>query len=439
MMPFPSDPGGNGPFRPAVALYIHLPFCRTRCTYCDFATYAGLESLMRPYVGAVCKEMEAEAIRWEPVTISSVYVGGGTPSLLPLDSLADLVRGVHSTFDLSRCREFTVEVNPGTVDQAYLLGLRSLGVDRLSVGIQSVHEDELHMLGRIHSWSEATTAVAAARRSGFDNLSLDLLFGLPGQTVETWAETLEEALALRPDHLSLYGLSLEEGTLLAQWVDGGQLPSPDEDRAATMYELAEDVLARDGFFHYEISNWARAEDEPEDGSRRWWPDGDHTDVIPSRSEEISPYVSRHNLTYWRNQPWLGVGAAAHSWMPGDLWRDDLDERLDHAEGRRWANPDHPEDYVVATACRSNPLSNCRDVQRINGKLEMGETMMLGLRLAEGVSSESFGTRFGVALKDVFGGELDDLRRLGLLTWDGRIARLTGRGRLLGNRVFERFL
>lgn len=439
MMPFPSDPRGRGSFRPAVALYIHLPFCRARCTYCDFTTYTGLEGLMHPYVGAVCKEMEVEATRWEPVTISSVYVGGGTPSLLSLDSLSDLVSGVRSTFDLSKCREFTVEVNPGTVDQVYLSGLRSLGVDRLSVGIQSVHEDELRMLGRIHSWSEATAAVAAARRSGYDNLNLDLLFGLPGQTVETWAETLEEILALRPEHLSLYGLSLEEGTLLAQRVEEGELPSPDEDQAATMYELAEEVLARNGFFHYEISNWARAEDEREDASRRWWPDGDRTDVMLSLSEEISPYVSRHNLTYWRNQPWLGVGAAAHSWMPARLWRDGLDARLDPAEGRRWANPDHPEDYVAAIACRSNPLFNCRDVQRIGRQLEMGETMMLGLRLAEGVSSESFRTRFGVALKDVFGGELDDLRRLGLLTWDGRNARLTGRGRLLGNRVFERFL
>lgn len=423
-----------------VALYVHVPFCQARCSYCDFNTYAELGNLIPAYLKALCQEVAAARDRWGELRVSTVYIGGGTPSLLPLNLLTDLIGVVRATFDLSPCREITLEANPGTLTGSYLAGLRSLGIDRLSIGAQSAHEQELRMLGRIHSWDDVVRAVDEAYGSGFENLSLDLLFGLPGQSLDHWAETLEEALALEPRHLSLYGLTLEEGTPLGEQVASGDLPAPSEDTAAAMYELAEETLAEAGFFHYEISNWARmtnAASSP--GDRRWWPGSDVSGLGSETSEAVSPYVCRHNMTYWRNEPWLGVGAGAYSWMTSDVSSDRQNASETPTVGERWANRGHPEDYVAACGRIGCSDSLRVDVERIDRRLGMGETMMLGLRLAEGVTCERFEARFGVRVGEVFGRQLESLRRLGLLTWDGAAVRLTGRGRLLGNRVFERFI
>ena len=415
--------------RNPVALYVHIPFCRSRCDYCDFNTYAGLDELMPAYVAAVCWEIEAAGERWGRLTVPTVYFGGGTPSILPLDLLAQILHVSRSTFHVSDDAEITLEANPGTVTLAYLRGLRALSVNRLSLGAQSAHDDELRLLGRIHTlradahqgeaWAEAVEAVDWARGAGFANLNLDLIFGLPAQTLARWRETLEAALELSPEHLSLYCLSVEEGTPLEKRIASGELPAPDDDLAAEMYELAEEALAEAGFFHYEISNWARTNCElriANNESRGWWPEPETT------SEEVSPYVCRHNLIYWRNEPWLGVGAGAHSWLGG----------------RRWANVRHPQKYIAAcgTSCQ---LVLRQEVEKIDHRLEMGETMMMGLRLAEGVDDTRFRARFGRGLEEVFGAELAELRALGLLEWDGRVARLTARGRLLGNQVFVSFV
>jgi len=412
--------------RNPVALYVHVPFCRARCAYCDFNTYAGLENLMPAYVAAVCEEVRAAGERWGRLTVPTVYFGGGTPSLLPLDLLAELLRVLRFTFRVPDDAEITLEANPGTVTLAYLRGLRELGVGRLSLGVQSAHDEELRLLGRIHTWAQAVETVQAARAAGFDNLNLDFIFGLPARTLARWGETLEAALGLEPEHLSLYCLSVEEGTPLGRCIASGELPAPDEDLAAEMYELAEEVLAREGFFHYEISNWAKENDQcqmTDDQSQRWWPRPETSNLRPeTMSEEISPYVCRHNLTYWRNKPWLGVGAGAHSWLGG----------------RRWANVRHPQEYIAA--CGTDCQSVLRqEVEEIDRRLEMGETMMLGLRLAEGVRAGPFEARFGRAMGDVFEEELRELRELGLLEWDERVARLTARGRLLGNQVFVYFV
>jgi oxygen-independent coproporphyrinogen-3 oxidase len=206
-----------------------------------------------------------------------------------------------------------------------------------------------------------------------------------------------------------------------------------------MYELAEELLADADFFHYEISNWARLDRGAQSAACSWWPGSGASGLATGPSEAFSPYVCSHNLIYWRNEPWLGVGAGAHSWMPGEVLSGGSPSTPRAVGGQRWANVDHPEDYLAAiaeTACRTFWR---RDVEDIDRTLEMGETMMLGLRLAEGVTAERFAVRFGVALADVFGEELTKLSRLGLLAWDGEVARLTARGRLLGNRVFERFI
>jgi oxygen-independent coproporphyrinogen-3 oxidase len=413
----------------SIALYVHLPFCRKRCTYCDFNTYAGLNELVPTYVKALCREIETAGQRWNALDVSTTYLGGGTPSLLPIDLLGDLFDATHRVFHVSADLEITIEANPGTVTPAYLRSLRGLGINRLSLGVQSTHDDELSMLGRIHTWRDTVGTVESARKVGFENVSFDLMFGLPGQTEGRWEETLRTVLDLEPEHLSLYGLTLQEDTLLARQIAGGTLPAPEEARAAAMYELAESILVEEGFFHYEISNWAELRDGWHDEkhfSSTWWPDV--PDVKHRPSEAISQCVCRHNLTYWRNQPWLAVGAGAHSWL----------------DGQRWANVIHPEDYVaVWLGDDLSEVENLRaasqDVEEIDESLEIGETMMLGLRLAEGMSNRRFESRFRKSLPHVFGSELEKLREQGLLAWDGSVARLTRRGRLLGNRVFERFI
>lgn len=374
-----------------VALYVHIPFCRSRCHYCAFNTYAGLDSLIPAYGEA----LRAEAQRAPEVRAHTLYFGGGTPSLVPADLLTPLIRFLRERFALPEDAEVTLEANPGTVDEAYLRALRAAGVNRLSLGAQSAHEDELRLLGRRHTWEETTAAVRAARAAEVAVINLDLIYGLPGQTMARWQETLEAALALAPDHLSLYALTLEEGTPLAEWVARGELPPPDDDLAAEMYEWAQERLEQAGFFHYEISNWARM-----------GPEG--------------PLLCRHNLTYWRNEPYLGLGAGAASWWGG----------------RRWTNVQHPAEYIRRLAAG---LPVAEEIEEIPLRLEMGETMMMGLRLTEGVKDARFRTRFGCGLAEVFGAELARLAEAGLLEWDGQTARLTPRGRLLGNQVFAEFL
>jgi oxygen-independent coproporphyrinogen-3 oxidase len=303
-----------------------------------------------------------------------------------------------------------LEANPGTVDMEKLCALREIGLQRLSLGVQSAHPAELTRLGRVHTWEEAVAAVEAARNAGFGNLSLDLIYGLPGQTLACWEGTLDAVLALSPDHLSLYALKLESGTPLAERVASGELAAPDADLAADMYELASERLHAAGFWHYEVSNWARGSAPP---SEIWAlpPDG--------WTERIGPWISRHNLVYWRNRPWLGVGAGAHSWL----------------DGRRWHTPLDPRSYVTAVAEERVE----EDVLVIPEALARGETMMMGLRLAEGVTDARFQARFGVGLAEAYDDVLVRFRRLGLLAWDGQRVRLTAAGRLLGNQVFAAFL
>jgi oxygen-independent coproporphyrinogen-3 oxidase len=371
-----------------LALYLHVPFCRRRCNYCDFNTYAGLEALFAPYVAALAQEIR-QAGRGERV--ASVFFGGGTPSVLPVNLVAELMAACHGAFALDVDAELSLEANPGTVNQADLDALRRLGINRLSLGLQSSHPDELALLGRLHTFEQARQAVSMARAAGFDNLSLDLIYGLPQQSPEAWSATLQAVLALAPDHLSAYCLTVEPGTPLAAWVVSGQVPAPDPDLAADMYELAASVLERAGLRHYEISNWAR----------------------PGRE-------CRHNLVYWRNGDYLGLGAGAHS----------------HRHGRRWWNVLAPDEYIARLQAGQSPQAGAEE---IDPALAMGETMMLGLRLHEGVSAGAFRGRFGRELAQVYRQALDELAATGLVEWDGRRVRLTARGRLLGNQVFAQFL
>ena len=384
-----------------LSLYVHIPFCRAKCGYCDFNSYAGQEHLIPSYARALAQEARlwSEAAGGRPV--ETVYFGGGTPSLVPLSEMRLIMGALGDCFALAAEAEVSLEANPGTVDEAYLRGLRGLGFNRLSLGVQSFDDGELGALGRIHSAEEAREAYEAARAAGFDNINLDLMLGLPGQVVGQWRRSLEEALVLRPEHLSLYALTVEEGTPLAREVAQGSVPAPDPDVQADMYVWAEDRLARAGYEHYEISNWA----------------------LPDRH-------CRHNLTYWENREYVGLGAGAHSYM----------------DGVRSANAVHPAEYLrlVGEAGASGERGHARmgqvvSVERVDEALAMADTLILGLRLVEGVSLSGFRERFGVELSERYGDRLRELAQAGLVeTADGYL-RLTPRGRLLGNEVFQRFL
>ncbi|MBN2499264.1 MAG: radical SAM family heme chaperone HemW, partial [Anaerolineales bacterium] len=259
-----------------ISVYLHIPFCRHRCSYCDFNTYAGLESLMPNYVQALCNEVRQFASgSSDKQTVHTVFFGGGTPSLLPVDAFEQIFATLEDCFTILPGSEISLEANPGTVDLDYLRGLRSLGFNRISMGMQSAQPDELRFLERIHDYFDVTQAVRWARQAGFDNLSLDLIFGLPNQTLETWQENVNLALGMAPDHLSMYGLTVEHGTPLYHWVERGLVAEPDPDQAADMYEWAGDRMAGAGFEQYEISNWTGANAA---GEAR---------------------TCRHNLQYWR--------------------------------------------------------------------------------------------------------------------------------------------
>lgn len=383
--------GGNRP-KPdigseSLGIYIHIPFCRSRCTYCDFATFAGKEVLLPAYLDALAQEIA----RAPSLRAATVYFGGGTPSLLSPGQVSRLLAGLRGRFDLPAEPEVTMEANPGTLTPECPEGLRQAGVNRLSLGAQSFNPAELRLLGRGHGVPDVRRAVAWARAADFDNLNLDLIYGLPRQGLQAWRRNLEAALELSPDHLSLYCLTLEEDTPLGRAVARGEVPAPDPDLAAEMYLLAEAWLGEAGYRHYELSNWTK----------------------PGRE-------CQHNLIYWRHQPYLGFGAGAHSCFGG----------------YRFANLPSPEDYISRIGRRESP-EGFRE--QIPGELERAETVILGLRLVEGVDDARFRHRYGVSLFSLYAAQVAELEGLGLVEREGDRLRLTGQGRLLGNEAFMRFL
>lgn len=392
------------------SLYLHIPFCRHRCAYCDFNTYAGEDELIPAYVSAICRELEFSGKRWQEsnnskLTVHTIFFGGGTPSLLPVDALNQIVEQARSAFDVEPEAEITMEANPGTVSERYLREARRSGINRLSYGVQSANPEELRMLEREHSYLEAVKAFRQARRAGFDNLNLDLIFGLPEQSLQSWRNTLELVLGLRPEHLSLYALTLEHGTPMAHWVERGLMKAPDPDLAADMYELASEVLEAAGYRQYEISNWAV-------------------------TDQLGWRACRHNLQYWRGLPYLGLGAGAHG----------------YAAGVRTANVLAPKAYIqrcLEGAQGVFPRTPATvQVETVTPEAELGETMMMGLRLVEeGVSAGVFAQRFGRSLQDIYGQQIAKFVRLGLLEWTEKEERLrlTRAGRLVGNQVFLEFL
>lgn len=397
-------------------LYIHIPFCSARCTYCDFNTYAGIMHHLSDYLRALRAEIRMVGQAWcrshdDMLNVDTLFIGGGTPSLVPLEEYHLLKEALDESFLLNDNMEWSLEANPGTLTPDYLQGLHMLGVNRLSLGVQSTHADELKLLGRIHTYTEAQAAFDNARAYGFDNINLDLIYGLPRQSLGSWKESLQRVLKLQPDHLSLYALSVENGTPLHASVVCGELPLPDDDLSADMYTYAETLLDEAGYAHYEISNWARL-------------------LNHERADTLTPErICRHNVHIWRGQSYLGFGAGAHG----------------YASGLRYSNRLHPLDYIAAidsdTAPHDFPCSTAvLESMPIDPDLIRAESIILGLRLLrEGVDRSVYCERYGEPLEKRYAGILEDYHDTGLLELRKDRIRLTPRGHFLANQVMQAFL
>lgn len=391
----------------SLSLYIHIPFCRHRCSYCDFNTFANLEAYIPAYVDALCEEILAVTSQAHALLPAhTIYFGGGTPSLLSAASVERILAVCRQLFTVESDPEITLEANPGTVTLEWLRQVRELGVNRMSFGMQSADPVDLCILEREHGVMDVIRAMEWSRKAGFQNLSLDLIYGIPGQSLTSWANSLDFALRLRPEHISLYSLTVEAGTPFAHRIQRGLLQLPEEDLAADMYDYACQRLDDADFIHYEISNWAR-------------------------QDARSDYRCLHNLQYWLMLPYLGFGAGAHGF----------------AAGKRTANVGGVKAYIRRCSGedqRSFPAGPATaSLISIDRWAEMQETMMVGLRLLEhGVSAAKFEQQFAIGLWEVFSEQITRLIQAGLLEWaddDQENLRLSRRGWLLGNRVFREFI
>jgi oxygen-independent coproporphyrinogen-3 oxidase len=383
-----------------VGVYVHFPFCASRCPYCDFATEARAAPPHDAYADAVIAELAARGPGFATRRLRSIYFGGGTPGRWRADRVAAVVAAVGAAWPGAEALEVTVEMNPGDAAPEHLAALRAGGVTRLSLGLQSLDDGELRLLGRRHGRAEALAAVAAARAAGFADLACDLIFGLPGQTAARLAATLDEVCALAPEHLSLYGLTIEEGTPFAAARRAGRLELPDDDLQVELYRLCRARLAAAGYRHYEVSNWARPGKE-----------------------------AVHNGLYWRGVEYLGLGAAAHSLHLGDGVGGER-------EAERRANLRDPDAYVAAAAAgRFAPAT----VERLSPEARRREALWLGLRVLAGVPRDRFRAQYGVDPEAVDPAACADLAAAGLLAVEPDRLRLTDRGLLFADEVGARLV
>jgi oxygen-independent coproporphyrinogen-3 oxidase len=370
----------------AAALYLHIPFCRSKCPYCAFASIAGHQDLYQPYLASVAKELQFQVAAGLGGPLKSIFVGGGTPTVLPVSDLVWLLGVCQRIFAVERGAEITVEANPGTVDQAYLEALLAAGVNRLSLGMQTLVEPELSALGRSHTVDQALAAFRAARAAGFANISLDLMYGIPGQTPETWAVSLGQALSLAPDHCSLYQLTVEPGTPLLSHLRDVTLKLPDEEEILEMDAITRLTTTAAGLCQYEIANYA----------------------LPGRG-------CRHNLNYWFNGDCFAAGAAAVSYQNG-------------VRERRLADP---EEYIRRIGQGKTVVEDREELSR---ETSFRETVIVGLRLVEGIERQRLIKRYGLDPVEYYGNTLARLITGGYLTLAGDRLLITDKGRPLSNQI-----
>ncbi len=392
-----------------LSLYLHIPYCEAQCIYCDFNTYVGREGQFAAYVDALCREIaEAPAqlatLGGQPPNqqstisnlqsrpVQTIFFGGGTPTVLDAKQLAAILDTVRATYNVAADAEISTEANPGTVTEAMLRDLRAVGFNRLSMGAQSLDDAMLVTLGRHHNAREIGEAVQMARAAGFANLSLDFIFGLPGQTQQHWQQDLEGAIALDVPHLSVYSLIVEQGTPLARFIKQGRMAVPDDDAAGAMYDWTRQRLEVAGYGQYEISNWAKS----------------------------PAYECEHNKAYWRNTDWLAFGPGAHG----------------HLAGMRYHHILAPTAYIKRISDGKSTIKQ----ETLDLRGQAGETMMLGLRmLREGVDLARFRDRYGVPPAHFFASELDWLANNRLIERDTARIILTERAVPVANEVFVKFV
>ncbi|MFS8500668.1 MAG: radical SAM family heme chaperone HemW [Caldicoprobacter sp.] len=374
-----------------LGVYIHFPFCARKCHYCDFPSYQGMERWMQPYLEALCREILEWKEKVRDYAVKSIYLGGGTPTLFSGEQIARLLEICFNSFNVQKNAEITVEANPGTVDMADLFALRSAGVNRLSIGLQAWQDRHLRFLGRIHSSSDFVQSIMYAKEAGFENINVDVMFGLPSQTIEEWLETLEKVCSLKIQHISMYSLKVEDGTPLHRWYEEGKfsLPSQEEDRL--MYYKGREYVKRFGLRQYEISNFA----------------------IPGKE-------CVHNLIYWHNEEYIGCGSGAHSYFNDE----------------RFSNTSDVEEYIRAVT-DGTPKINYRE--RIGEENERFETIMMGLRLVEGVNKQKFKARFGKDIEFYYGKAIRKLVEQGLLIDDEVSIKLTEKGMDVQNVALLEFM
>jgi len=371
------------------AAYVHIPFCISKCRYCAFNSVVGDNSSYESYTAAVIREIEMSEVMPKP--LETVYFGGGTPTVLGADRLLRIFDTLSNHLRVSRYAEITIEANPDTVNVDLLAALRKAGFNRLSVGIQSFDDNLLKVLGRTHNSAKAVQAVCDAKDCGFDNISIDLIYALPYQTPADWQHDLESAIEIEPKHISLYELSIEDGTPFAEFCASGELGLPCEDDQVEMYSIARHILADSSYEHYEISNFA-----------------------------MKGYRSRHNQVYWRNEAYYGFGAGASSYIGG-------------------VRATNHSDICTYMKLISTGMSAAAYVEKLDAKDALGETIMLGLRMLDGVSLKRLNERFGLRVEDLYSREISDFVERGLIDISDGCIKLTAPGLLLANEVAMAFM
>ena len=375
----------NTPPKKPVSLYIHIPFCATKCYYCAFNTYSFHKEQAKAYLDALSIEMKIYSPQTSP--LQTIFIGGGTPSILSANSLDRLFTDIYSKFHLCSDVEITVECNPGTVDAEKLRVMKDRGVNRLSFGLQAMQDEILRQLGRIHTVEEFHQSYHLAREFGFDNINIDLIFALPDQTMEIWKHTLTESISLQPEHISAYNLVMEESTPFYDQWKTGQLNLPSDDTEADMFQYTIDTLTTHGYTHYEICNFAK----------------------PNR--EV-----KHNLVYWNNQEYIGLGVGACGYV----------------DGIRYTNIKGIPPYIETLHELKKPIA---DTDVLTEKAEKAETLMLSLRKREGICIKDYMVRFGESIDVEFRDIIQKWKNLGLLDQTETHLHLTDRGLFLANEVF----
>lgn len=373
-------------------LYLHIPFCAMKCAYCDFLSFRAPEKAYWEYGEKLAAEIHGQAGAFTGRTVTSLFIGGGTPSIMPADFMGGLLEILHNSFTFAKGAEITIEANPGTITMEKLETYLEGGVNRLSLGLQSADDNELRQLGRIHSYDEFLKSYQRARQAGFTNINIDLMSGLPGQTVQSWKNTLRKILMLRPEHISAYGLIIEEGTPFYKYYGSHPEELPDEETDREMYHITKTMLAGQGYTRYEISNYARP-----------------------------GYECLHNSGYWTGADYLGLGLGASSYIGG----------------RRFHNTADRKEYLSLNLLE--PGAAARDIRELSRREKMEEFMFLGLRMMRGVSGSEFLGRFGENMWNIYGPVIERLAEQGLLLIEAPGIRLTELGIDVSNQVLCEFL